>query len=98
MKIYYIINDEIQHLHENISEKYLQEINDDKIIFFFAKNNSEKDIVDIMQEEIYGLRNYIINLDDVAYNIVYSTRNTVIKNAYNAAYETLTFYRDKKES
>lgn len=98
MKIYYIVDGEIEHLHENISEEYLQVIEDSQIIFSYARNENKKNIINMMREEIYGLHNFILNIDDVSYAIDHAVYNTIIKNENNTAYEFLTFYRKEEKN
>lgn len=98
MKIYYIVDGEIEHLHENISEEYLQVIEDSKIVFSYIRNKNKKNIINMMHEETYGLHNFILNINNVSYTINYAVYNTVIKNKNNAVYEFLTFYRKEEKN
>ena len=49
-----------------------------------------------MREEIYGIHDFILIIDDIPYSIDHTVYNTIIKNENNAVYEFLTFYRKEE--
>lgn len=97
MKTCYIIDGEKEHPHDNIPEKCLQTIEDSKIVFSYIKNDNRRSIINIMREEVYGIHDFILIINDIPYSIDHTVYNTIIKNENNAVYEFLTFYRKEEQ-
>ena len=82
---------------ENLSIIDTIQIDDSKIVFSYIKNDNKRSIINIMREEVYGIHDFILIIDDIPYSIDHTVYNTIIKNENNAVYEFLTFYRKEEQ-